>query len=147
MATVSRDVRASAGDVWAVLANGWFYASWVVGASRIRAVDAAWPAPGSVIHHSFGVWPAVIDDVTRVRAAKPEEQLELRSRGWPLGEADVRIELHPTGQEVRVVLHEEPAEGPGAVLARNPVADAAIALRNKEALRRLAALAEGGAGR
>ena len=44
--------------VFAVLSNGWLYPSWVVGASRIRAVEAAWPAEGAKIHHSFGIYPS-----------------------------------------------------------------------------------------
>ena len=39
---VSRSVAAPAEAVWAVLADGWQYATWVVGASRVRAVDAGW---------------------------------------------------------------------------------------------------------
>jgi Polyketide cyclase / dehydrase and lipid transport len=147
MATVERDVRAPAAEVWGVLANGWLYATWVVGASRIRDVEAGWPAVGSRIHHSFGVWPAVIDDTTSVQESFPLTRLKLRSRGWPVGEADVTLTLTDEGASTKVVLEEVPAAGPGAFLARNPVADRAIAIRNREALRRLAALAEGGAGR
>ncbi|WP_281727906.1 MULTISPECIES: hypothetical protein [unclassified Rhodococcus (in: high G+C Gram-positive bacteria)] len=35
-------------------------------ASHIRAVDSAWPSQGSSIHHSVGLWPAVLDDTTTV---------------------------------------------------------------------------------
>jgi hypothetical protein len=41
---MSRNVRASACSpqaVFEVLADGWLYPGWVVGASRMRAVDAA----------------------------------------------------------------------------------------------------------
>ena len=58
-------------DVFAVLADGWVFPTWVVGASRMRDVDEAWPAEGSHLHHSFGVWPAVIDDKTTVREWDP----------------------------------------------------------------------------
>ena len=37
--TVTREVDAPAQAVWDVLADGWFYATWVVGASRVRGVD------------------------------------------------------------------------------------------------------------
>lgn len=40
------------------LARGW------VGASRMRSVDDVWPHAGAQLHHSFGAWPAVIDDET-----------------------------------------------------------------------------------
>ena len=36
-AIITRRVHAPTDAVWAVLANGWMYATWVVGASRIRA--------------------------------------------------------------------------------------------------------------
>ena len=42
----SRSIAAPAEAVWAVLADGWQYATWVVGASRVRAVDAGWPQGG-----------------------------------------------------------------------------------------------------
>ena len=58
------DTTATTEQVWSVLADGWSYAMWVVGASRIRAVDTNWPAPGSRIHHSVGVWPVVLSDHT-----------------------------------------------------------------------------------
>ena len=45
-AVVSRQVDAPARAVWDVLSDGWLYASWVVGASRVRDVS-----PGS---HIFG---------------------------------------------------------------------------------------------
>ncbi len=38
-AAVHRDVAAPAAAVWGVLADGWLYANWVVGASRVRSVD------------------------------------------------------------------------------------------------------------
>ena len=46
--TVSRPVAAPPEAVWAVLADGWQYGTWVVGASRVRAVDPGGrrPAPG-----------------------------------------------------------------------------------------------------
>jgi hypothetical protein len=56
--TVNRHKDASPGEVWAVISDGWSYASWVVGASRIRAVSSDWPAEGARIHHSVGARPA-----------------------------------------------------------------------------------------
>ncbi len=58
MIEVERHVKVSPADVFSVLADGWLYSGWVVGASRIRAVDEQWPAVGSKIHHSVGSWPA-----------------------------------------------------------------------------------------
>jgi hypothetical protein len=44
----------SAEDVFAVLADGWLFLVWVVGASLRRDVDDTWPAEGSELQHSFG---------------------------------------------------------------------------------------------
>ena len=38
--TVTRDTSATPEQVWAVIADGWTYSQWVVGNSRMRAVDA-----------------------------------------------------------------------------------------------------------
>ena len=148
MATVSRSVHVSCSRVWEVLCDGWLYPSWVVGASRMRAVDASWPAAGSRLHHSVGVWPLLIDDDTRVREVEEGRRLLLRARGWPLGEADIELRLEPggdgreAGSGCRVSMAEQPAEGPGIGLF-NPLADRLLAARNSESLGRLAALAEG----
>jgi len=86
-AVITRRVHATTDAVWSVLADGWMYATWVVGASRIRAVRPHWPQLGSRIHHSFGVWPALIDDHTEVLECDPGRELLLKARGWPAGEA------------------------------------------------------------
>jgi hypothetical protein len=36
------------------MADGWTYSQWVVGNSRMRAVDPHWSDAGSTIHHSIG---------------------------------------------------------------------------------------------
>src|SRR5690242_10003613 len=96
---VVRVVRAPAAAVWAVLGDGWLYANWVVGTSRVRAVDPTWPDEGSRIHHSFGVWPAVIDDETVSLLAVPGERLHLKAKGWPIGEARVELSIIEGGAE------------------------------------------------
>ena len=64
--TVERTLAAPPQDVWRVLADGWLYAGWVVGASAIRDVAPARPTNGSRIHHSVGVWPLLISDSSSV---------------------------------------------------------------------------------
>ena len=98
--TTKRDTTARCEDVWNVLADGWSYAMWVVGASRIRAVDAAWPAPGSVIHHSVGAWPLVLSDVTRSVAVHENRELQLEARAMPFGRASITVRLHPDDADV-----------------------------------------------
>lgn len=144
MASNYRQIAASPERVFAVLANGWLYPSWVVGASRIRDVDAAWPAEGSRIHHSFGVWPVLIDDSTSVIEWEPAKHAKLRARGWPIGEANVVIDVKPRAGGCVVRIVEDAAEGPGRLIPAF-VRHIGIHFRNIETLRRLAYLAEGGA--
>ena len=141
-ATVSRVVAAPPADVWAVLADGWFYPLWVVGASRIRGVDEHWPEPGSCLHHSVGVWPLVVDDTTEVLSCEPGHNLLLRARAWPSGEAQVLVLLRPEGRGTCVTIREDAAAGP-LRLVPGSLRRLVIAPRNVESLRRLAHLAEG----
>jgi hypothetical protein len=145
MIEVKREISAPAQTVFDVLSDGWLYASWVVGASRIRAVDEQWPAVDSRIHHSFGSWPLIIDDTTHVTVSKPPRALALVARGWPVGEATVELEIEPlsTGSSL-VTMREDATKGPGRLVPK-PLRQLGIAPRNAESLRRLAYLAEGGA--
>ena len=142
MSSTERLVHASPDAVWAVLSDGWLYPLWVVGAARIRGVDEAWPQPGSRLHHSAGVWPVLLDDETRVEAVEPQRRIQLRAKGWPLGEAEVVLELEPREGGTLVRLHEDAVEGPGRLIPK-PLRAPLITWRNTETLRRLALLAEG----
>lgn len=144
LVVVRREVRADPDAVWRVLADGWLYPSWVVGATRMRTVEAHWPSPGAKLHHSVGTWPLVIDDTTEVVAAEPGRLLALRARGWPMGEADIRLVLQPRPDGCEVAIGEDAVTGPGSFIP-HPLRAAAIGPRNVETLRRLAHLAEGGA--
>jgi hypothetical protein len=144
MAVVEKHVRCPAESVLAVLRDGWSYAAWVVGASRIRSVDEAWPQPGSTIHHSAGAWPLVINDSTVSRSWDGGGRLELQARGWPLGEARIRIEVLPDadGRGCTIRMAEDAVRGPGTLMPK-PLRDAVLVPRNRETLQRLALLAEG----
>ncbi len=141
---VRRTIDALPAQVWAVLSDGWLYPSWVVGASRMRDVDASWPAPGSELHHSVGLWPLLLDDRTEVLGAKPQKQLRLKAHGWPAGAAEVLIELEAVGPGTEVTIREDAIAGP-ATLIPVPVRQLGVIPRNRETLRRLAFLAEGNA--
>ncbi|WP_027861880.1 SRPBCC family protein [Marmoricola sp. URHB0036] len=142
MTTVERVINTTPQRVWEVLADGWLYPLWVVGATRMRDVDEDWPAVGSRIHHSVGVWPAVLDDDTEITACEPLQKLSLRAKAWPfLGEADVTLDLSVQGAGTRVVMSEDAASGPGKLVPK-PVRAPGIQWRNTESLRRLAFLAE-----
>jgi len=141
---VERVIAADVPAVWAVLADGWLYPSWVVGASRMRAVDAGWPQLGSRLHHSVGNWPLLLDDRTEVLECDPTRRLRLKAHAWPGGAAQVLIELEPepSGASTTVRIQEDAVNGP-AVLVPRLLRQAGMIPRNREALRRLALLAEG----
>ncbi len=129
-------------DVFAVLEDGWLFAVWVVGASRIRDVDATWPKIDAKIHHSVGAWPLLIDDTTSIVDIDPLRSVRLRARAWPAGEADVFIEVEQIPAGCRVTITEDAVKGPG-VLVPQPILDVLLNWRNTETLRRLEYLAEG----
>jgi uncharacterized protein YndB with AHSA1/START domain len=141
MATVAVTIRASPAEVFAVLADGWAYAGWVVGASHVRAVESGWPAAGSRLHHASGSWPVVMRDETRVEQVDPGRRLVLLACGGGLGDARVDLSLVPVGSQTRVTMVEEPVSGPGKWF-HNRVADAALHRRNSESLARLTCLVE-----
>lgn len=160
MIEVRHTTTATPEAVFDVLTDGWLYASWVVGASRVRGVDPHWPQPGARLHHSVGLWPALINDTTSVVLSVPGHRLKLQARGWPAGEATVDIRLLPLdaagtpgiGEGTNgaggcvIVIAEDATKGPGRYVPA-PLRKLALGVRNRETLRRLAMLAEGGAAR
>lgn len=142
MSTNEAHARCSPKAVAAVLSDGWYFASWVVGTSRVRSVDASWPAVGATIHHSFGVWPVVVDDTTEVLESALPEHLVVQARGWPLGEATVRVEVRAATDGCTITMQEDATAGPGTLVPQS-VRDAVLRWRNSEALNRLVLLAEG----
>jgi len=146
MSIVTMVFNSPASDVWKVIADGWLYSGWVVGASRIRSVDAHWPQVDARLHHSVGAWPLVINDSTKVTAVDPGRSLELMARGWPLGEAKVVITLEDQGTQCRVSMAEDAVRGPGLAVPK-VLRDPLISVRNRETLKRLELMAAGGAGR
>lgn len=141
MITATREVSAPCERVWEVLAQGWTYTQWVVGNSRMRAVDPNWPKPGASIRHSIGIWPLVVNDATIVEESEPPHKLVLRARLGPLGAARITILLRETPEGCRIEMIEVPIEGAMGIVP-DPIALAAAYPRNKECLWRLAALAE-----
>ena len=142
MSTTSRPLAATPEQVWEVLADGWLYPLFVVGAARMRAVDDTWPAVGSRLHHSVGSWPLLLDDTTEVLEVEEGRRLLLLARGWPAGQAHVDISLQPSGETTVVTMTDDATAGPG-LLVPKPLRDAQLHLRNVEALRRLAFVVEG----
>lgn len=143
MIGVTHETSATPAQVWSVLSNGWLYASWVVGASRIRDVDATWPQEGSKIHHSVGVWPVLLNDET-ISVASSAGHLELSAHGWPAGTARVKVHVEKSGAGSLLTMDEFAETPPFAWIPTN-AQRVATAPRLKECLTRLALLAENGA--
>lgn len=139
---VRRDTTATREQVWDVIADGWTYSQWVVGNSRMRAVDPEWPKVGSTIRHSIGVWPLVLDDLTVVEVCVPRTQLVLLAKGRPLGKARITLQLFDTPSGgCRIEMAEVAAGAPMGWMPER-LALAAAAPRNRECTFRLAAIAE-----
>jgi hypothetical protein len=145
VSTNARTLKCSPDDVFAVVGEGWYFPTWVVGASRMRDVDDTWPHVGSHLHHSFGVWPALINDETTSLQWDPPRRAVMQPKGWPLGEARVVLDVQPHRKGCRVTIVEHAVRGPGA-LVPSILMDTLLHVRNTETLRRLAYMAEAGAG-
>lgn len=133
-------------DVFEVLRDGWLFTTWVVGASRMRGQDATWPAVGARIHHSFGVWPIVVDDTTTVEVWDPPRAMTVRPEGWPIGAARVQLTVEEHRRGCRVTIVENAVAGLGSSVP-DIIMQPAIWVRNRETLRRLGWVAAGRAER
>jgi hypothetical protein len=142
MSTNYRQMNCSPDDVFRVIADGWVFPTWVVGASRMRDVDAAWPAVGSRLQHSFGVWPVLINDNTTMLEYDAPRHAVMQPEGWPIGEALVTIDVKPRRNGCVVRIKEKAVKGP-ATLIPSFILDIYLYARNVETLRRLAFIAEG----
>jgi hypothetical protein len=141
VADVGRHISASPEQVWAVLADGWMFVGWVVGASHIRDVDPSWPEVGARLHHQVGAWPFVVSDSTAVIESVRPTLLVLQARAWPAGEARVELTLSGDGDGCELRMREWPTHGLAKHL-HTPLQDAILAKRNLESLNRLASIAE-----
>lgn len=143
MSVTRQHSSATPEQVWAVLANPDGYAGWVVGSQDVRAADPGFPAPGTKFHHRVGVGPLTIADHSQVIEARPPTYLHLEVKARPIGRAKVELTLvagADGGTDIRI---EEVPVSPISRLFFNPVAALLLKGRNQEALRRLAAMAEG----
>lgn len=143
MATNTRQVRCAPEEIFAILGNGWLYPTWVVGAARMRDVDERWPREGSRLRHSVGAWPLLLDDITRCEVWDAPRRAIFIARGWPMGEARVTFDVSPSRAGCWVRIAEVGVRGPVAAIPRFML-DPLLRWRNREVLRRLAYIAEGG---
>lgn len=128
--------------VWDTLADGWLYPLWVVGTSTIRSVEPGWPAVGTRLHHSTGLWPVQVQDESEVLESEPGSLLVLQARGWPAGEARITIRLAASGDGTEVRIAEQPTSGPGAWV-HSWVTEQVLRRRLQEMLSRLRTVVEG----
>jgi len=134
-------VDCSPSEVFALFADGWRYADWVVGAKRIRSVDPSWPAVGSRLHHTVGLGPLEVKDNTEVLEVEAPHRLLLLARFRPIGRARIKFELQPDDNGSCLVrMTEELLRAPEWV---HTIVNPTIHARNAEALRRLRVLLEG----
>lgn len=140
---VTRRVHASPGQVWAVLADGWRYATWAVGTTRVGEVDRAWPAVGSRLRHRAGAWPIAVDGHVEVLAGQPGRLLVLGTRAWPVGTTRLRIMMSANDSHGSIVRIAEDAAGGPVGLVPGRIRDRFLISRHQETLRRLAMVAEG----
>jgi uncharacterized protein YndB with AHSA1/START domain len=127
--------------VFDVLADPQSYAHWVVGASRTRKADAAWPEPGTRFHHTQGAFGIGLPDNTEVLVSKRPQRLVLEARIRPFAVNKVEMRLRSRGSGTNVTMIEYPTGGL-AKLVPGPLVDLALHLRNLESLRRLRRMAE-----
>jgi uncharacterized protein YndB with AHSA1/START domain len=137
---VCREIAASPESVFDVLAEPRTYPDWLVGAQRIRGVDADFPSKGAEFAHSVGPTNATtIDDATEVLVVDRPHRLKLLARAGLLrAQVDMLVELAGDGSVVR--FRERPV---GWAMVLTPLLRPGLAARNIESLRRLADLVEG----
>jgi NAD(P)-dependent dehydrogenase (short-subunit alcohol dehydrogenase family)/uncharacterized protein YndB with AHSA1/START domain len=136
-------IDAAPDEVFAVLSDPYRYPEWVVGAAGVRDHDDEFPEVGSRFHHNVGGWPLSVKDHTEVVEVPPPHRLVLKANARPLGTAVIEVDLAESGGGTELTLEEGPGDRLTSLVAGNPVADAALRVRNAAALARLKRLVEG----
>ena len=133
---------ASPDRVWRVVANGWLFAQWAIGAVKVCRVDDDWPSAGSSLDHAFGHGRFVLRSETRVLASTPGELLRVRTDGWPTGGSELTVTLESGPSGTILLVDELAVAGPDHVLPP-AVHTMLLQWRNTQLVRGLALLAEG----
>ena len=141
MAFTSRELDAGVAATFSVLTDPQTYPQWLIGAQRIRDVDASWPQPGSRFHHLVGFGPVQIPDDTEVLAIEQDRMLRLKVRARPFISAEATFRVIGDDHRCVVTLEEEPAVRSVGNLVRI-VMDPTMHARNHRSLRRLASVVE-----
>ncbi|MFD3570979.1 SRPBCC family protein [Streptomyces sp. NPDC058671] len=141
MAARHQLIRKPPADVWSVLRDGDLYTRWVIGTDDSWNRDGRWPAVGSEIGYTVRLGPFAYEGRTVSRVFEPGQRLELESMGGRSGSVRIAIRVQPWGEDTLVIVDEHPLTGPVARW-HNTVFDAAIQLRHRAMLARLARLVE-----
>ena len=137
MAHVCRHFDAAPEDVFAVIAEPRTYPDWLVGALKIRDVDANWPSPGSSFHHVVGVPPLVMADSTTVMDIEPNRSLVLHVKARPFVSGRVTFRITGDGDDGCILsLEEEPKVRTLGNIVR-PLMDPLTHVRNQRSLERM----------
>lgn len=123
---------AAVGDVWSIIADPETYALWVAGTMTSRAGGGKWPAVGSSLRHSWGVWPIRFRDCTTVTACDMQADLDLDVRVGLLARVKVNMRLAPAPGGTRIVLRETVVDG--VALCLGPLARRFQLWRNRRSL-------------
>jgi uncharacterized protein YndB with AHSA1/START domain len=129
-------VGATPEAVFDVLDDPYSYARWVVGARRVRRVDADWPAVGSRFHHALGIAAAELHDSSEVVERERPSRLVLEVRFRPTGVARVEIGVDAHEEGSHLTIDETPTRGPVSALPR-VVTEPLLNARNFISLQRL----------
>jgi len=107
MVTRIRHIEATPDRVWDVLADGWLYPLWVVGATAMQDVDDTWPDAGARLDHLSGSWPLALKQRTTVLECDPGRRLVLEASSRHLGASRIATSLTPSrdGVDVRLERH------------------------------------------
>ena len=136
MSRNSISVSASPEAVFDVLDDAYAYPRWVVGARRVRRVDASWPAVGSKFHHAIGTAAGELHDSSKVLERQRPDRIVLEVRFRPTGVAHVEIDVTSDGDKSLVTIVESPTCGP---VSHVPgfITDPLLFVRNALGLQRL----------
>ncbi|HET6860770.1 MAG TPA: SRPBCC family protein [Streptomyces sp.] len=146
MAVRHQLIRRPPEAVWEVLADSSRYADWVVGTSQTRPKGSDWPEVGASLAYTVRLGPWTAQGETTVRLSERPRVLELEADSGPLGTARIAIEIRPWGEHTLVIVDEHPLRGLGGAL-HNTAVDAALQLRHRSMLARLAKVVEKSPGR
>lgn len=142
MSLNKRHVNASPEEVFNVLTDALAFGYWVVGPSKVVAVDPQWPSVGSAFVHQHLRGPLRIRDETRVLEIDPPRRLRLEFNLRPLGmRGEVTFSLEPDERGTDLVFIETVT---GGLVGKrwNPVLDRLLWARNVQGLQRLKDLCE-----